>query len=151
MSSVGTLGSSVTSQVHIILRVMGMKNDLTRLYSDNLSLLERSHLNGISIWMQFYSHIGFHARIPPKFHPFFLVYERQAKLPIEFVMNLEKVHVDIRDEGGSMPEFSAHAYPEEDCCAEESPEKHKGCTRSSKKYYDAKHKQNKGKFKVGVL
>ena len=48
-------------------------------------------------------------------------------------MNLEKVHVDIRDEGGSMPEFSAHAYPEEDCCAEESLGKHQGCTRSSKK------------------
>ena len=34
--------------------------------------------------------------------PFFLVYRRQVKLPIEFARNLEKeekVHMDIRDEG----------------------------------------------------
>ena len=111
-----------------------MKNDLTKLYSDNLSSLERSHMNGISIWMQFYSHnyrVSRHDST--KVSPFILVYERQAKLPTEFAMNLEKVHVKIRAEGGSMPEFSAHAYQEEDCCAEESPGKHQGCTQSSKK------------------
>ena len=66
-------------------------------------------------------------------------------------MNLEKVHVDTREKENQCPS-SVHMHTQKRIFVQKKAlENIKVAQGRQKKYYDAKHNQDKGKYKVGVL